>query len=336
MNLQHRNVYAQALTPDPFLYRQLRDRLQSLMDASGKPEMDAGKESGKSARNDSRDRSTFRARNPFLWNSTTLVRDFADLALDGELRRKRENILTTKTYRSTMVARFREEPLRLIVLYFLWNKEADTTVDQWEDLFLPEHLMSSLESLRKEEIEVRGQSRISEPRLLGDDFSGEDIVHKNEAGGNLIFVLALLGGIALFYIFPAFYLTGIGRFFYVAGLLLWSLVGSIAGILLAVLWFQGGEHSLYSWNFNLLSFHPLLLALPFLRLHARKRDYRTRKRILILYLFPPAVAILLHGAGVIAQQVTPFAFFAFVTQGLYLIREVRKNRLVSADGEWNA
>lgn len=102
----------------------------------------------------------------FFDNCSTRPRDYIDEALDGALKRYTATRMTGETFRDMVWSHYATNPDVAMSLDILMNSRIDREMSEWEKMFLPKSLRSSLLNLPAE---LRGEGEgpvISESRTL--------------------------------------------------------------------------------------------------------------------------------------------------------------------------
>jgi hypothetical protein len=215
----------------------------------------------------------------YLDNCCTRIRDLLDDVLGGAIKKTYAKKETGLTFRYWTRRALRGFPIYKNVILFSLGPTIDHPVTRWQEQFLPEVLVEDLDEMT---VGNSGEPLVSKktqifkstaPRV-GTTFYVEDAV---TAG--LLFGLLIIGfGTPLLIKRP-----GVGRRLLGVGLVVWGLVGGLAGVMLALYWTITTHYDTH-YNENLLVMPPthlLLLGLG-LRLTVSAR------------LSPKTVAVLKH------------------------------------------
>jgi hypothetical protein len=226
---QNRSIRLQKLDLDPSQYVRLRDYLLHEI----KPE-------NRDYRYDY-----------YLSNCSTRIRDALDMALDGSL--------VSSTKDETAKLNFRDQTRRLTQMQYWYylglelglGYPVDRTVSRWDEMFIPMVIADEIASMT-----VPGgnadQSLVLQDTMLFTSSSSapaaepESIWYRYLLLGLLVTGVAWLSGRFM----PPVWLAGLAH--------AWLLIGGTNGLVLAFLWLFT-DHTVASFNANLLLFNPLVL-----------------------------------------------------------------------------
>jgi hypothetical protein len=226
---QNRSIRLQKLDLDPSQYVRLRDYLLHEI----KPE-------NRDYRYDY-----------YLSNCSTRIRDALDMALDGSL--------VSSTKDETAKLNFRDQTRRLTQMQYWYylglelglGYPVDRTVSRWDEMFIPMVIADEIASMT-----VPGgdadQSLVLQDTMLFTSSSSapaaepESIWYRYLLLGLLVTGIAWLSGRFM----PPVWLAGLAH--------AWLLIGGTNGLVLAFLWLFT-DHTVASFNANLLLFNPLVL-----------------------------------------------------------------------------
>lgn len=264
--------------------------------------------------------------NHYTDNCTTRVRDIIDLWLGGALRERFESERTEHTFRSSGAERVATWPVKSIApIYWLainliQGASVDHPISGWERMFLPDELMVRLDQLRREKAM---QDKIGPIQLvLPSSRTPQD--HSPAIGGFIVLGLIYAAFAALFFGLPAWrienralqYLGALSRKLHHLG-------AGLCGTLLLFFWF-GTNHVSMDYNWNALTFLPLLALLPLAEFFLRRpRFARLKERINFALLIPPAIVTLSALVGIATRSALAFALPALAVQALIWLRYQR-------------
>ena len=233
----NRSIRAQKLNLSPVQYLELRDYLL----------------------NDIRPENRDYRYDYYLNNCSTRIRDALDIALDGALSSRTQNMPAKLN--------FRDQTRRLTQMQFWYylglelglGYPVDRDVTRWDEMFIPMVVADELTAMSRESTGA-GAPLIPVDRMI---FTGtspeptavpEGIWYRYLLFGLLVAGLAWLSGKFM----PPVWLAGLCQ--------AWVLISASIGIILAVLWLMT-DHSVTRPNANLLLFNPLVLMalVPMLR-----------------------------------------------------------------------
>lgn len=226
---QNRSIRLQKLDLDPSQYVRLRDYLLHEI----KPE-------NRNYRYDY-----------YLNNCSTRIRDALDLALEGGLAASTEN--------TPAKLNFRDQTRRLTQIQFWYylglelglGYPVDRPVSRWDEMFIPMVVADEIAALTVTGTEA-GQSLVLQDMMLftsslpAPGAEPDNIWYRYLLLGLLVTAIAWLSGKFM----PPVWLAGLSH--------AWLLISGTNGLVLAFLWLFT-DHSVASFNANLLLFNPLVL-----------------------------------------------------------------------------
>jgi len=227
--MQNRSIRAQKLNLSPSQYRRLRDFLLNEI----KPE-------NRDYRYDY-----------YLNNCSTRIRDVLDIALDGALLDRTENVPASLN--------FRDQTRRLTQMQFWYylglelalGFPVDRAVSRWDEMFIPMVVADEIAAMSAETSEA-GNPLVPVDTMLFESTSRlpeatpTSVWHRYLVFGLLVTGFAWLSGKFM----PPVWLSGLCQAF--------ILISASIGIILAALWLMT-DHEVTRPNANLLLFNPLVL-----------------------------------------------------------------------------
>lgn len=191
-------------------------------------------------------------------NCSTRVRDLLDRALGGDIRRATSTISTTFTYRSRTAAITQYNLPVYAGIQLIVGQPGDRPLSVWEDMFLPERLMAGLRGVFVDD-SAGGQVRLvaSEDTLFRGtrpaipDFPPWRVPYFALVGLALAAMILIAGREA-----------GRGRLHarepLALGVLVWSILSGVLGLLLLLAW-TATQHVVMASNENVLQVNPVSL-----------------------------------------------------------------------------
>jgi len=233
----NRSIRAQKLNLSPTQYRQLRDYLLNEI----KPE------------------NRYYRYDYYLNNCSTRIRDALDLALDGTLSSRTQNLPAKLN--------FRDQTRRLTQMQFWYylglelglGYPVDRVVTRWDEMFIPMVVADELAAMSREESSV-GNPMVPVDTMFFETTSIPPPVTPTPVWPRYLLLGLLVTGLAWLSgkFMPPAWLEGLS--------LGWVLISVSIGLVLAGLWFMT-DHAVTRPNANLLLFNPLVLVafVPMLR-----------------------------------------------------------------------
>jgi hypothetical protein len=187
----------------------------------------------------------------YLNNCSTRIRDALDIALEGELSERTENVPASQN--------FRDHTRRLTQMQFWYyigleiglGYPVDRPISRWEEMFIPMVVADEVAELSFD------AGAVSEPLVLEDMmlFTSSLPLPPSKPSGTwyryLLLGLSVMGFAWLSGMYmPKQWLAGLCH--------AWLLISGTNGLALAFLWFAT-DHSVSGMNANLLLFNPLVL-----------------------------------------------------------------------------
>lgn len=200
----------------------------------------------------------------FFDNCTTRVRDYLDEALSGKIEAQYSGI-TEQTFRGQVAKHYQSVSLIAFSLDILMNSNVDRLVTEWEEMFLPMSLRSSLANIRSD-VAIDGQQQM----LLSDlqiimEFPPPNIETDGYRAASITLLTPLLILFLMLKKIPMSYFATHSRIglkvagvnFRILGLLglLTAMFSGIYGTLMLGSWFVSDHLDLHH-NVNLLLFWP--------------------------------------------------------------------------------
>lgn len=247
-------------------------------------------------------------------NCTTRIRDAISKSTGGKLVDALATPELHTTYRTKSMEAARPFVVSYLMLNLLLNSGADYTLSGPQEVFLPLLFMDRLAKLNIKSDFPDGRPLIDGARVV---YRSRNTGRLDEMTSWTIFFALLITYMVVFHIlpglFPSIPLSSLaGKI----GIWTWSLLAGGVGFILSFLWIVS-PRVIFSWNLNLMAFHPFLLLLPALLL-VKSISSKTKQMILVLFFVIPLLGIGIELAGLIHQEALQFLIFASIMQGIHL------------------
>lgn len=187
----------------------------------------------------------------YLNNCSTRIRDALDLALDGALASATENLPANLNFRDQTRRLTQMQYWYYLGLELALGNPVDRPVSRWDEMFIPMVVADEIEALTVPGAAVGHSVVLQETMLFASPLSAPTtepgtIWYRYLLLGLLVTGIAWLSGKFM----PPVWLAGLTH--------AWLLIGGTSGLVLAFLWLFT-DHTVASFNANLLLFNPLVL-----------------------------------------------------------------------------
>lgn len=245
----------------------------------------------------------------YFWdNCSTRPRNFIDYALNGEFKKKYENVDSGMTWRTAVRLHQSLIPLSGLVLELLMNSNLDVNMTKWEHMFLPQKLREGLVNfpqLDDDFAPIEGTSILGDTETYYEGTKYEIYPKRDYILFFALFISSILVSLLLSKLKKGGCTRSMGFFSS-----LWFLLGGCFGLLMPISWWFS-DHIDLKHNANILLFWPLdwLLILPgFYLLINKPIPGGLLGRIIRYYLYGHVLAfvgmIVMSFFGLIDQNVT--------------------------------
>lgn len=243
----------------------------------------------------------------FTNNCTTKVRDLLNEVTNDNLKQALSKTKGDHTYRNQATAYASFMPL-----YWLWmntamNENADRTLNQYEELFLPIPFMQGMDEYRKTQIANGTPPLVSEIQTKIP--TGPSLDPDHTAFLWRVYQMVFVAMVVAFFLWPAFSRSKLARVLNLIGVFTFAIPAGFLGLLYLIFWIVS-PHETFHQNYNIFILNPFFLYLPFHHLRLDRFSWKTNLYVYGAYVAVPGILVLVRLTGIIEQAVYPGALAA--------------------------